>query len=440
MGSVFLATGVVWLILQLSALALLRGGWRTAADCRSVRCCWRSPSASSAGWPAPTWRRCGSSSRCRSARPGSWRSGRPGASPRSRAIAAGASPRRCPRLPAERRARSGADPTRHDDPALPPRARPDSTSVPSQSRPFSLAYALCMTCACPDSRNRMTTRDYPPHRPSAASSASRASTQRLPSGPVSFFQNGRARLQVVHQELGRREGGLAVRRGGRDHHDLLARLEPPEAVHDQAGVERPARPRLGLDRGERLLGHPGIVLELHRGDRAAHVAHEPGEADQRADAAARRPRSAASSAPRSKSSRCTRTAISAPGHRREEGHLARAADRGGEVGELLVDGDPHRAQVGEGAGIALLAAAQLLDQLGDGGGAGLDGLASARRPARAPRRSSAASGSPLAVPEERHRLHQVVVAGHQRQQPGDPDQDQPAVRQDPRRPSRGTSR
>ena len=34
----------------------------------------------------------------------------------------------------------------------------------------------------------MTTRDYPPHRPSAASSASRASTHESPSGPVSFFQ------------------------------------------------------------------------------------------------------------------------------------------------------------------------------------------------------------------------------------------------------------
>ena len=41
-----------------------------------------------------------------------------------------------------------------------------------------------------------------------------------------------------------------------------------------------------LDLGQRLLGHRRVVLELEAGQRAALVAHQPGEADERADVGA----------------------------------------------------------------------------------------------------------------------------------------------------------
>ena len=191
---------------------------------------------------------------------------------------------------------------------------------------------------------------------------------------------------------------------------------------------------LGLDRGERLLGHARDNARAPS-PRAPppRVAHEPGEADERADVGRGR------RGGRELGAEVEVLALhpdrhSAAGHRREERHLADAGERRREVGELLVDRDPHRPQVGEGERVALLAAAKLLDELGDGRRRRSRRSRSARRPARAARRNSAPSASPLAVPQERHRLHQVVVAGQQRQEPGDPDQDQPAVRQDPPHP------
>src|SRR3546814_12496372 len=73
---------------------------------------------------------------------------------------------------------------------------------------------------------------------------------------------------------------------GGDHDDAIAGLQPAVAMDHQAGVERPARPRLGLDLRQLLLGHAGIVLEGHRAlGVAAHLAHQPDEAG---DAAALR--------------------------------------------------------------------------------------------------------------------------------------------------------
>ena len=48
-----------------------------------------------------------------------------------------------------------------------------------------------------------------------------------------FLPERCAGFQIVHQELGRREGISPVRRGGRHHHDLVLRPQPSVAMDDQ---------------------------------------------------------------------------------------------------------------------------------------------------------------------------------------------------------------
>ena len=102
-------------------------------------------------------------------------------------------------------------------------------------------------------------------RAAARSSAARASTQRRASPAVSSsFQNG---AWVFSQSIRKAQASSAARavlRGGRDQDDRLARQHAAVAMHDQARLQRPARLRLGLDLGELLLGHAGVVLERHR--------------------------------------------------------------------------------------------------------------------------------------------------------------------------------
>ena len=57
-----------------------------------------------------------------------------------------------------------------------------------------------------------------------------------------------------------------MRRRCGDEDDAVARFEPAVAVDDQAGGERPARVGLGLDFGQHLLRHAGIVLKRHGGN------------------------------------------------------------------------------------------------------------------------------------------------------------------------------
>src|SRR5690606_27959166 len=61
-----------------------------------------------------------------------------------------------------------------------------------------------------------------------------------PGGTGLLLPEGGARLQVVHEELGRREGRAAVGGGGGDHHDLRAGRQAPVAMDDEAGLKRPA--------------------------------------------------------------------------------------------------------------------------------------------------------------------------------------------------------
>ena len=79
--------------------------------------------------------------------------------------------------------------------------------------------------------------------------------------------------------------GMAMGGGGGHQHDRLARQHLPEAVDDQAGVQRPAGQRLGLDPLQLALGHAGIMLERHRGEPApaGELAHQAGEGRDPAD-------------------------------------------------------------------------------------------------------------------------------------------------------------
>src|SRR5262249_53869305 len=55
---------------------------------------------------------------------------------------------------------------------------------------------------------------------------------------------GRLGLEPVDEEVAALERRLAMRRGGDDEDDALARLEPAVAVDDERGFERPAPARL----------------------------------------------------------------------------------------------------------------------------------------------------------------------------------------------------
>ncbi len=109
-------------------------------------------------------------------------------------------------------------------------------------------------------------------------------------GALFLLPERRAGLQIVHQKFRRRESGLAMRRRGRDQHDIVARNQPPIAVDHRDAEQRPARARfldMALDLG---LRHAGIVFQRHRHD--AVVAADAGEGRDRADVGApvRQPR------------------------------------------------------------------------------------------------------------------------------------------------------
>src|SRR5215510_14796146 len=79
-----------------------------------------------------------------------------------------------------------------------------------------------------------------------------------------------------------------------------------------------------------------------------------------------RPRdNVAISAPMSKSSLWMRTDMSAPGHRREEGDLARAGDRGLRPHVVAVDRGADHVRVLERIGILLAPSGQPSDEIAD---------------------------------------------------------------------------
>src|ERR1700682_5909943 len=55
-----------------------------------------------------------------------------------------------------------------------------------------------------------------------------------------FFPEGRARLEVIHDELARGERLSAVCTGDRDEYDLVAGPQRPDAVYDEGVVDVPA--------------------------------------------------------------------------------------------------------------------------------------------------------------------------------------------------------
>src|SRR6185312_16093015 len=102
--------------------------------------------------------------------------------------------------------------------------------------------------------------------------------------PALLLPEGRAGLQIVHQEVGRLEGRPAMLGGGGDEHDRLARLDRAVAVHHQQVLHGKSRARLRLHGGDGRFGEAGIGVELEGGDRRAvgGVAGQAGEADDAA--------------------------------------------------------------------------------------------------------------------------------------------------------------
>ena len=180
------------------------------------------------------------------------------------------------------------------------------------------------------------------HRASAASSLSRASTQcSVPSARQLLLPERRAGLEVVHQELGGGEGGLAVRRGGHDQHDVVAGRSVADAMHDQARLQRPARlaprPRRALQLAARSCPDSARASCAAMALPSLSPRTVPVKVTM-APMSVRPCGQAPISAPTSKSSACTRTLIAlASGHRREERDLARAGDAGGRPRRAAVE-------------------------------------------------------------------------------------------------------
>src|SRR5690606_40695868 len=110
-------------------------------------------------------------------------------------------------------------------------------------------------------------------------------------------------------------------RGRRNHHDRLAGHERPMAMDDKDIRKAPARPRLLRDGGDGLLGHPGIVLDLHPRELSAVVTDDAKKGD---DGAHVTPAMAETGAFRAIVERFGLDAHlhrSAPRHRREERDL-----------------------------------------------------------------------------------------------------------------------
>ena len=203
--------------------AARRGRDRRQAPGRAAATCRPSPS-----WASPAWRTCPTT-----------------ASSRRRARRS-----RCSTASAQALAKVLAMPDVREQPdrdgpdgGLPaarpvrgPRAQLHADLGRRSSRPAASSRSKSLKQALPASM---------PQRASAASSVTRASTQRAPSGVRFLLPERRLRLQVVHQELAGLEALAAVRRGDRHHHDLVLRLQQADAVdHARAeDVEAAAAPR-----------------------------------------------------------------------------------------------------------------------------------------------------------------------------------------------------
>src|SRR5579872_2145867 len=94
---------------------------------------------------------------------------------------------------------------------------------------------------------------------------------------------GRARLQIIHQEIRRFERFAAMGRSGGDEYDAAARLDQTVAMDDRQAEKRPARQGLAGDALDLGQGHGAVMLDFERFKPPALVATQADETDQRAD-------------------------------------------------------------------------------------------------------------------------------------------------------------
>src|ERR1700744_3085609 len=100
---------------------------------------------------------------------------------------------------------------------------------------------------------------------------------------MSAFPKWRARLEIVHKKIRRREGFGPMSGGGGDKNDAFARFDQSMAMDDREAQKRPTRGGLGGDARDLGFRHPGVMFDLQRPERSAFVSAEPDETHQSAD-------------------------------------------------------------------------------------------------------------------------------------------------------------
>ncbi|SCC94819.1 hypothetical protein THIX_60877 [Thiomonas sp. X19] len=78
-----------------------------------------------------------------------------------------------------------------------------------------------------------------------------------------FFPERCLGLDVIHQECAGLKGRMPMRRCHRHEHDEITRLQHTDAMDDGCRLQGPPLLRLNHQTQNALLGHAGVVLQLH---------------------------------------------------------------------------------------------------------------------------------------------------------------------------------
>lgn len=107
-------------------------------------------------------------------------------------------------------------------------------------------------------------------------------------GEMRLFPEGRASLEIIHHELGRREGLAAMTGRRQNENNAFSGPDETESVDRGQAGERPPRQRLLRNPDDLGLRHAGVMFEFEGGQRATFIPTEPDKRDDRADIAASR--------------------------------------------------------------------------------------------------------------------------------------------------------
>jgi hypothetical protein len=103
-----------------------------------------------------------------------------------------------------------------------------------------------------------------------------------------LFPEGRASLEKIHHELGRRESLAAMAGRRQNENNAFPWPDEAESVDRRQAGERPPRQRLLRNPDDLSLRHTRVMFEFERRQRAIFVPTETDKRDDRADIAASR--------------------------------------------------------------------------------------------------------------------------------------------------------